>query len=85
MRAVTDVLRQELAPLGIRATLISPGFTDTGFIDSARDPDERAALEVRRDATAMSPDTVAAAIVYCLSQPDSVNVGELTVRPTIQP
>jgi NADP-dependent 3-hydroxy acid dehydrogenase YdfG len=84
-RALTDVLRQELAPASIRTTFISPGFTATGFIGSTRDPEERAALEARRDAIAMPPEAVAAAVLFALTQPDSIDVGELTVRPTVQP
>lgn len=84
-RAVTDVLRQELASTGIRVTHVSPGFTATGFVESTRDPHERAALEARRDAIAMPPEAVAAAVLYALTQPDGVDVGELTIRPTIQP
>ena len=29
VRALCEVIRQELAPEGLRCTLISPGFTDT--------------------------------------------------------
>lgn len=84
-RAITDVLRQELAPSGIRVTCIAPGFTATGFVESTRDPEERAALEARRDAIAMPPEAVAEAVLFAIKQPRSVDVGELTVRPTVQP
>jgi NADP-dependent 3-hydroxy acid dehydrogenase YdfG len=42
VRALCEVMRQELAPEGLRCTLISPRFTDTEFISSIRDPDELA-------------------------------------------
>ena len=60
VRALCEVMRQELAPEGLRCTLISPGFTDTEFISSTRDPDELASLTARRDAMAMPPQAVAA-------------------------
>jgi NADP-dependent 3-hydroxy acid dehydrogenase YdfG len=85
VRALCEVMRQELAPEGIRSTLVSPGFTDTDFISSTRDPDELAALTVRRDAIAMPPASVAETIAFAIAQPDSVDIGEILVRPTVQP
>jgi NADP-dependent 3-hydroxy acid dehydrogenase YdfG len=77
-------MRQELAPEGIRSTLVSPGFTDTNFISSTRNPDELAALTARRDAIAMPPEAVAETIAFAIAQPDSVDIGEIVVRPTVQ-
>ncbi|HEY2507257.1 MAG TPA: SDR family oxidoreductase [Streptosporangiaceae bacterium] len=84
-RALCEVLRQELAPDGIRCTLVSPGFTDTDFIASTRDPDELVALTARRDAMAMPAQAVAETIAFAIAQPDSVDIGEVIVRPTVQP
>lgn len=85
VRALCEVMRQELAPEGLRCTLISPGFTNTEFISSTRDPDELAALTARRDAMAMPPQAVAETIAFAIAQPDSVDIGEVIVRPTVQP
>jgi NADP-dependent 3-hydroxy acid dehydrogenase YdfG len=85
VRALCEVMRQELAPEGIRSTLVSPGFTDTDFISGTRDPGELAALTARREAIAMPPAAVAETIAFAIAQPDSVNIGEILVRPTVQP
>jgi len=85
VRALCEVMRQELAPEGIRVTLVSPGFTDTDFISSTRDPDELAALTARRDAIAMRPEAVAETIAFAIAQPDVVDIGEILIRPTVQP
>jgi len=85
VRALCEVMRQELAPEGIRSTLVSPGFTDTDFIANTRDPGELAALTARRDATAMPAAAVAETIAFAIAQPDSVDIGEILVRPTVQP
>jgi NADP-dependent 3-hydroxy acid dehydrogenase YdfG len=85
VRALCEVMRQELGPEGLRCTLISPGFTDTDFISSTRDPAELASLTARRDAMAMPPAAVAEAIAFTVAQPDSVDIGEVIVRPTVQP
>lgn len=85
VRALCEVLRQELAPEGLRCTLVSPGFTNTGFISSTRDPGELAELTARRDAMAMPAAAVAETIAFCVAQPDTVDVGEVIVRPAVQP
>lgn len=57
----------------------------TEFISSTRDPGELASLTARRDAMAMPPHAVAETIAFALAQPDSVDIGELIVRPTVRP
>jgi NADP-dependent 3-hydroxy acid dehydrogenase YdfG len=84
VRALSEVLRQELAPEGLRCTLVSPGFTNTEFISSTRDPAELASLTIRRDAMAMPPRAVAETIAFAIGQPGSVDIGEVIVRPTVQ-
>lgn len=85
VRALCEILRQELTEHNVRSTLVSPGFTYTDFISSTRDPAELEALTARREAVAMPPEAVAEAIAYALTQPDNVDVGEIIVRPTVQP
>ena len=85
VRALCEVMRQELAPEGLPCTLISPGFTRTEFIASTRDPQELASLTARRDAMAMPPQAVAETIAFALAQPDAIDIGEVIVRPTVQP
>jgi NADP-dependent 3-hydroxy acid dehydrogenase YdfG len=85
VRALCEILRQEIAPQGLRATMVYPGFTNTDFIASTRDPDELAALTTRRDEIAMPPSAIAEAIAFAIAQPEAVDVGEIVVRPTVQP
>jgi NADP-dependent 3-hydroxy acid dehydrogenase YdfG len=85
VRALCEILRQELAPQGLRATMVYPGFTNTDFIASIRDPDELAAAIARRDEIAMPPNAIAEAVAFAIAQPGAVDVGEIVVRPTIQP
>lgn len=83
VRALTDGLRQEVAP-DIRATLVSPGFTDTEGIGRGGDPDLAEAYRARRNEIAMPPLAVARAVAYAIGEPDGVDVGEIVVRPTAQ-
>ena len=83
VRVLSEALRQEAGP-GLRVTVVSPGFTATEGVTKTDDPEQRAALEARRDAIAMPADAVAAAVAYAIAQPAGVDVGEVVVRPTAQ-
>jgi NADP-dependent 3-hydroxy acid dehydrogenase YdfG len=74
LRALHQVLRSEVAGSGVRATLVSPGPVDTALWDEI-DPDNRPGFSPR--ASMLRPEAVANAVLYAISQPDSVNVDEL--------
>ncbi|WP_404452375.1 SDR family oxidoreductase [Virgibacillus necropolis] len=69
VRALSMSLEKELARTGVRVTNISPGQVDT---EIASKPSDRKRLE---------PGDIARAVVYAVTQPDYVNVNEITVRP----
>ncbi len=69
--AIGEGLRAELDGTGVRVTLIEPGMVDTPFFD---DP----------VSDALTPDDIARAVMYAVSQPPHVDVNELLVRPTAQ-
>ena len=82
--ALSDGLRQELAG-SLRVTVISPGFTDTNFVNHIKDEAIRSQLEQAGTKFAMPPEAIAQAITYAIDQPDSLNIGEIIVRSTAQP
>lgn len=75
-RALHEVMRSELRGSGVRVTLISPGPVDTPLWD-AIDIDNRDGFTPR--AMMLHADTVAAAVVYAVTQPADVNVDELRI------
>jgi NADP-dependent 3-hydroxy acid dehydrogenase YdfG len=83
--AFSESLRQEVAPLGIRVTLIEPGFVQSteifGENSQALQDEMRTRLNV---AHPLEPNDVADAVVYALSRPAHVAVNELLVRPAAQ-
>lgn len=83
VRAISEGLRQEAGDK-LRVTIISPGMTRTNFAEAMTNPEVKARLEERRDATAMPPDAIARAIAFAIEQPAGVDVGEVVVRPTAQ-
>src|SRR5262249_22766063 len=74
LRGLHEVLRTELAGSGVRATLVSPGPVDTSLWDEI-DPDSKPGFSPR--ASMLHPDAVAAAVLFAVTQPPTVNVDEL--------
>lgn len=68
-------LRLEVARDGVRVCLIEPSIVDTPLVRST--PEGR--TELASD-PALSPDDVARAVVFAVSQPPCVNVAEIVVR-----
>jgi len=81
--AYSESMRQELAPFGIRVTVVEPGATTTEVGDSIPNPTDRAAIQahVGKEGIMLASD-VAGAIVYALKQPPNVNVREIWIAPT---
>jgi NADP-dependent 3-hydroxy acid dehydrogenase YdfG len=73
-RAMHEVLRQELQGSGVRASLVSPGPTDTSIWDTI-DPDNREGFPSR--ANMLTATAVANAVLWTVSCPSDVNIDEL--------
>ncbi len=84
VRTVMEALRQESNDGVVRTTSISPGFVRTELGDSIDDPDVRARIRSTMDAFGLPPDAVARAIAFAIEQPHDVEIGEITIRPTVQ-
>lgn len=78
LRALHEVLRAELRGSGVRATLISPGPTDTAIWDPV-DPDSRPGFT--RRAQMLKPEDVAEAVLFVATRRDEVAIPELHVMP----
>jgi NADP-dependent 3-hydroxy acid dehydrogenase YdfG len=80
--ALTEGLRLESDP-GIRVTTISPGLVATELGNSITDPAAREFISTLAE-IAVSPDAIARAISYAISQPPDIDVNEIIVRPAAQ-
>jgi NADP-dependent 3-hydroxy acid dehydrogenase YdfG len=80
---ITEGLRLESNP-SIRVTTISPGVTETELPDSITDPATQELSRAVIKKLAISPDAIAAAISYAVSQPSDVDVNEIVIRPVSQ-
>lgn len=77
--AISEGLRQESQ--NIRVTVISPGVVETELGSDITDLTANDALKEFRKIS-LSPDAIARAILYAVSQPADVDVNEVIVRPT---
>lgn len=84
-RAIYETLRLDLAGSGLRFTTVDPGMVgDTEFsIIRFRGDRERAAA-VYRGIDYLKPEDVADAIVWAVTRPPRVNVGEVVLWATQQ-
>lgn len=76
VRAMHEVMRAELKGTGIRATLVSPGSTDTSIWDDAGEGEfpPRSAM--------LSADAVADAVLYAVTRAPEINIDELRLTRT---
>ena len=77
--AISEGLRQESKD--IRVTTLFPGVVETELGHDITDEATKGQLKEWRRAS-LTPDAIAQAVLYAVSQPDSVDVNELIVRPT---
>jgi NADP-dependent 3-hydroxy acid dehydrogenase YdfG len=83
VRTISEALRQEAGD-SLRVTGISPGFVKTNLADSIRDPNIKKAIADKAEEIAISPTTIAEAVLYAIGQPANVDVGDIVIRPTAQ-
>ncbi|GAA0614021.1 SDR family oxidoreductase [Virgibacillus siamensis] len=79
VRALSMGLEKELARTGVRVTNISPGAVDTDL--ASRGTDEEIISKIKESNRKLKSDDIARSVVYAVTQPDYVNVNEITVRP----
>jgi NADP-dependent 3-hydroxy acid dehydrogenase YdfG len=83
LNAMTDGLRQEVGPHGIRVCMIAPGPTKTEVAEGISDAGHREAIRAyTHQPGALQPEDVAAAVLFIVGSPARVNVSELWIRAT---
>jgi NADP-dependent 3-hydroxy acid dehydrogenase YdfG len=84
VRTLLEGLRQESTDGVIRTTAISPGFVRTELDGSIDDSAVRAQIRRAMDEFGISPEAVARAVAFAIEQPHDVEIGDITIRPTVQ-
>ena len=84
VRTVLEGLRQESTDGVVRTTAVSPGFVNTDLDSSIDNATVREGIRRNMDAFGIPPEAVAEVIAFAVDQPSGVEIGEITVRPTVQ-
>lgn len=84
VRTLLEGLRQESTDGVVRTTSISPGYVQTELVDAIADPRIREAAKASMATLGIPAVAVARAIAFAIEQPDDVEIGDLTIRPSRQ-
>lgn len=84
VKAISEGLRIEVGPEGIRVTTLYPGAVASELVDGSSDAEAGAAIKAFYDANEIPEDSVARAVAYAMEQPADMAADEITLRPTQQ-
>src|SRR5262245_38270531 len=84
VRALYEGMRIDAAGKGIRFTTVDPGLVETEFSIVRFRGDEERAKKTYAGFDVLTPDDVADVILFALTRPAHVNVGEIVLWPTDQ-
>ena len=83
IRTISEAFRQE-SDGTIRITGISPGFVKTDFANNIKNEEMKTAIQKGMEQIAIDPIAIANAVIYAISQPDDVEIGDIVIRPSKQ-
>lgn len=84
VRTIAEAFRQESDGC-IRITGISPGYIKTDFaVKSVHTGEMKTAASEAVERMAISPEAIAHAVIYAISQPKDVEIGDIVIRPAKQ-
>jgi len=84
VRALYEALRLDAAGTGVRVTTVDPGLVETEFSLVRFRGDAPRAQKTYTGLQCLRPEDVADAILYALTRPRHVNIGEMVLWPTDQ-
>jgi len=84
VHAITEGLRRELHPQGIRVAMISPGFVATELGAATPDAAARERVGRKQKEIGLAPADVARQVVRVLAEPPHVAAHEVALLPTAQ-
>jgi NADP-dependent 3-hydroxy acid dehydrogenase YdfG len=86
VHAFSEALRQEALHVGVRVTVVAPGFVDTELQGHNTNPVVQQAMARTREQIGeiLKPEDIAEAIIHAVTRPSHVCLNEVVVRPTGQ-
>ena len=82
--AFSEALRQEVAPMGLRVTLIEPGAVATELPEHNRPEIQEVIRGIFKDVEPLRSEDIAQGILDAIGAPANVAVNELLIRPARQ-
>lgn len=83
VRTISEAFRQE-SDGKIRITGISPGVVKTDFANHIKNESMKTVIQQNMEQLAISPEAVADGVIYAISQPKEVEIGDIVIRPAKQ-
>lgn len=83
IRTIAEAFRQE-SDGNVRITGISPGLVKTDFADNIKNEEMKKAVQQGMERIAIDPMAIANAVIYAISQPSEVEIGDIVIRPSKQ-
>ncbi|WP_374459255.1 SDR family oxidoreductase [Chryseobacterium taeanense] len=83
IRTIAEAFRQE-SDGNLRITSISPGFVKTDFANGIKNQQMKTAIQNGMEQMAIDPIAIANAVIYAVSQPEDVEIGDIVIRPSKQ-
>lgn len=83
IRTIAEAFRQE-SDGNLRITGISPGFVKTDFANGIKNQQMKTAIQNGMEQMAIDPIAIANAVIYAVSQPEDVEIGDIVIRPSKQ-
>jgi NADP-dependent 3-hydroxy acid dehydrogenase YdfG len=84
VEAISEGMRLDLNPFGIRVTNVAPGAVETEFSEVRFKGDKRRAESVYQGFTPLTAQDVADVIVFAVTRPPHVMIADLLIFPTAQ-
>ncbi|MFT5049062.1 MAG: 3-hydroxy acid dehydrogenase/malonic semialdehyde reductase [Chlamydiales bacterium] len=84
VRALYEAMRLDAGGHGIRFTTVDPGMVESEFSLVRMRGDQGQAESVYKGMQALKPEDVAEAVLFAVSRPAHVNIGEIVLWPTDQ-
>jgi NADP-dependent 3-hydroxy acid dehydrogenase YdfG len=84
VRALSEGLRMEVKPYGIRTTIICPGAVKTELLDHITEADVQKANQEYVGQVGVPADSFARVVAFAVSQPEELDINEIVFRPTSQ-
>ena len=81
--AITEGMRIDLNPYGIKVGAVNPGLVETEF-SKVRFKGDALADSIYKGFKALQPEDIAEIIYFAISRPQHVNIADLLVFPTAQ-